>query len=623
VVLTNNETRFFDRLQGCLRDGSLAEADATDARSLFERSGFPSDFWGFGSTLYQSGRPRLMVVRATATPAFENIRNVIQRAISHPRFGDFDLSDLEQCRVQFDFIVDEPAVVDFGSLSESALDSSRFEFGIDGLRIIGGERRRYILPGDAFVSSILGLGQLRRRVERLFPDTPIDQLEFYRFRSESYVSTADGWIRLYRGLPAVTPATEEAISDAATAGVNWIVNNRHPDARFVYYYDAATDSHRDHEHPNRDPETDSYYNLLRHCGGVITMLLAHGLRTSGLPDMSLGSGRGPNLQIAASTETIEAGIDFFTRQLVPYTTGNGSSAAYAYYNKKAKLGGSGIGLYMLALYQRLYQSATYAEQSQLLANHLLNEILDSGEFRYYHVYLDRKVTKAENPSLFSFYYPGEAIIGLANYCQHVCDSDVERDAIYDRIHQSLRFLFVERPRIYQEHYASLPADSWLMMGINDLWDTPQFQREAYSRPVFQDADQMVDHMYAPNCTPYPDYVGSFYYDFGDHPYPDGARAEGLLAAYLLARKAEDRKRTARYLEALRLLAWATLRLCNTRDSAYSVPNPERTIGGIRFKLTRQWFRVDTIQHVASFYLKFLPYFQGSAGVAGTAANRHS
>jgi hypothetical protein len=71
----------------------------------------------------------------------------------------------------------------------------------------------------------------------------------------------------------------------------------------------------------------------------------------------------------------------------------------------------------------------------------------------------------------------------------------------------------------------------------------------------------------------------------------------------------DEERIARYHEALRLLAWATLRLCNTRDSVYSVPNPERTIGGIRFKLTRQWFRVDTIQHVACFYLKFLQCFE--------------
>ncbi|MFK7738166.1 MAG: hypothetical protein AB8B50_19215 [Pirellulaceae bacterium] len=31
----------------------------------------------------------------------------------------------------------------------------------------------------------------------------------------------------------------------------------------------------------------------------------------------------------------------------------------------------------------------------------------------------------------------------------------------------------------------------------------------------------------------------------------------------------------------------------------------KALGGIRFKLTRQWFRIDTIQHVASFYLKHL------------------
>ena len=48
---------------------------------------------------------------------------------------------------------------------------------------------------------------------------------------------------------------------------------------------------------------------------------------------------------------------------------------------------------------------------------------------------------------------------------------------------------------------------------------------------------------------------------------------------------------------------------DTCDSVYSAPNPERTIGGIRFKLTRQWLRIDTIQHVVSFYLKFLPFFE--------------
>ena len=189
VELSCKETDFFDAVHGHLVNGRPVEGKDSDARALFERSELPQNFWGFGLIIYQPGRPRLMVVRASADPAFENIRNVIQRALSHPRFGDFDLADREQCRMQIDFIVDEPAAVEFGSLSETTLDASRFEYGVDGMRIIGSEQRRYILPGDAFVSSILGLGQLRQRVERLFPDTPIDQLAFYRFRSASYLST--------------------------------------------------------------------------------------------------------------------------------------------------------------------------------------------------------------------------------------------------------------------------------------------------------------------------------------------------------------------------------------------------------------------------------------------------
>ena len=64
-----------------------------------------------------------------------------------------------------------------------------------------------------------------------------------------------------------------------------------------------------------------------------------------------------------------------------------------------------------------------------------------------------------------------------------------------------------------------------------------------------------------------------------------------------------------------LVAWAALRLANTRESVYSVPNPDRAIGGIRFKLTRQWFRIDTIQHVASFYLKLLAALAGAGSLA--------
>ena len=126
--------------------------------------------------------------------------------------------------------------------------------------------------------------------------------------------------------------------------------------------------------------------------------------------------------------------------------------------------------------------------------------------------------------------------------------------------------------------------------------------------VFDDADKMIAHMYTHEDAPYPDYVGSFYYQFGDHPYPDGSRCEGLVAAYELARKVGNEQVSKKVWEAMVLGAWSCMHLVNTPESTYSVPNPALTIGGIRLKLTRQWFRIDTIQHVAGFYAKMLPYW---------------
>jgi UDP-N-acetylmuramyl pentapeptide synthase len=667
-------SEFLERVRRQLRNRQV-EAKDSRLRQLFDDAALPQSFWGFAVTIYQPGVDRLMVVRAAQADAFENIRQVIQQIPKHPRFNEFDLSDPTRCRMQVDFIVEEPVSVEFLELSDSVLPETRgasgerlgtreaseeiatveredyalgsptqvqvvstwpvakrltrFELGVDGLRIVKEGKRRYFLPGDAFVKSILGMGQLRRHVQRLFPGDDIGDLMFYRFRSLSFVSGVEEgtWIPLYRGMPPVPEVDDDSLMKAARAGTKWIADNMQSDGRFTYYYDAATDTRRDHEHPARDPETNPYYNLLRHSGGVVTLLLEEAIQPSS----------------PRRRELIERACDFFVEQLVEYSIdepnsfngkpkadasrdsrlrlavkqedeeAEGSSrksvmateAAYALYNRKAKLGGSGIGLYSLALYQRLFDDDRYANDASRLANHVANEVNEQGEFRYYHLYLDQPVAWDENGRYFSFYYPGEAILGLSHYCQHVCQADTERKLILDKTHQALRFLLRDRPRLHKEHYQSLPSDSWLMMGINDLWDVEEFREDEYKQFVFDDADQMVRLMYTEEDTLYPDYVGSFYYHYGDHPYPDGARAEGLLAAYQLALKVGDHERIERFGNACQKIALALLRLCNTPDSVYSAANPGRAIGGIRFKLTRQWFRVDTIQHVASFYLKLL------------------
>ncbi|MCA9122372.1 MAG: hypothetical protein H6822_14485 [Planctomycetaceae bacterium] len=637
--------------------GALAgrEPIARNGRTevLFEAAGVPKALWGFAITLYQATTPRIVVVRARQGTAFENIRATVNQTLRHDRFAQFALQDWTRCRMQVDVIADEPLPVKLAELSESVLpehcDASnkfgieaiseaehhaqrsngccdskawqvqvadwtdaitlkrkftRFELGVDGLRIVKEGKRRYFLPGDAFVRSILGIGQLRRHIQRLFPGDDIESLTYYRFRSLSFVSGTEpeSWLPLYRGLPPVPEVSDASLARAARAGTKWITDSIQSDGRFTYYYDAATDTQCDHEHPARDPDNDPYYNLLRHGGGTITLLLEEQLHQGRLErDAVFGDCRGDERRRRA----IERSLDFFVEQLVAYPTACGKEAAYAIYNRKAKLGGSGVGLCALAMYQRLFEDGRYAGSAERLANHLLNEINEQGEFRYYHVYLDKPVVWEDNQKHFSFYYPGEAILGLSQYCQHVCESASLRPRVFDKMHRALRFLLFERPRLHKQHYQTLPSDSWLMMGINDLWEVAEFRKDEYAQFVFADADQMVRLMYTEDDALYPDYVGSFYYHYGDHPYPDGARAEGLLAAYQLALKVGDQTRIARYRDACHKVASATLRLCNTIESVYSAANPARAVGGIRFKLTRQWFRVDTIQHVASFYLKLL------------------
>ncbi len=652
---TPQQDRFLTALRRSITTDTASNSFVGKAEAnKFRDTGLPPSCWGFAVTLYQPGRERLMVVRVGQKTALDNVRSVLKQIPKHDRFGEFELNDWQRCRMQVDFIVDEPLATDLNTFSDSALpdaapairfemdreqigmlghtqvisampqltQSTRFELGVDGLRIVKDGKRRYFLPGDAFVRSILGMKQLQRHIQRLFPGEELEQLTFYRFRSVSLVSglNADGeqngdaaWLPLYRGMPQreCSPIT---LAEAAQAGTRWIVNNQQADGRFTYYYDAAKDSLRDHEHPGRDPATNPYYNLLRHSGGGITLLLEEEFRRTvpaATPMPTLNRLTSERLQ-----ESITNSLDFFTAQLVPYQTESGDDAAYALYNQTAKLGGSGIGLFSLALFQRLYRDDRYAQAASQAARHLMHEVNPYGEFRYYHVYLDKRVEWPDNQKYFSFYYPGEAILVLSHYVQHVCRSAAERSRILQTLHVTLQFLLRRRPEAHRQHYQSLPADSWLMMGITDLWNIDEFQLNEYQQFVFDDADKMVSRMYTPANGLYPDYVGSFYYEYGDHPYPDGARAEGLLAAYQLAVMTGETERVSRYGDACRAVAVALLRLCNTPDSVYAAPNPKRAIGGIRFKLTRQWFRVDTIQHVASFYLKWLT----TAGTTAVASD---
>lgn len=577
------DAAFLHQLEVAIRSGNNSvDNDVLD--ELFVQTGFPKHYKRLILVLYAPGHKRILVSREVSKTG--KFSSVFQRLLAHSRCA---LMASQPFRLQMDFLLEPALPVDFYAVGMEQSGENHFEIGIDGLVISGVDKKpQFFLPGDAYVRSIMAMGQLRDYMKRAFGEEYLRQAEFKRFRSESYLSGKKTWLRLYRGYPVVGAISKNKIEHAVELAIAHIQTTQEANGKFLYYYDSASDTRRDHEHPKRDLAKNPYYNILRHCGGALTCIYYEKYSRQG-----------------KTLDNICRAIDYLIAQARVQDYG-GRDGAYIYSEKKSKLGGTGIALYLLADYQVLTGDDRYRLWADRFAWHLLNQITASGEFIYYNIYLDKPVSEAENQDYFSFFYPGEAVCGLAKYL-HLVDAE-NREIFFEKLRKALEFLLVVRPKTRASEYSEVPSDGWLMMGIMELWDFEEMRDPIYADFVFSDAGQMIEHMYKVTDAPYPDYAGAFYYNFGDYPYADGARCEGLLGAYELAVKMGDREQVRQIWPALCLAAWAVMHLVNTEDAIYSAKNPAIALGGIRFKYTRQWFRIDTIQHVASFFAKMLPYW---------------
>lgn len=584
------DSDFLRALEAAVRGGA---ADRAEIDRLFGLTGFPQRCARLILVLYAPGCKRILASRAAKNGCLA-FSAVLEPLLAHPRLPELAAQPF---RLQMDFVVEPPRAMDFHAVGSTQTGERHFEIGLDGLMFRDPAGKLHIFPpGDGYVRSVMTMGQLRSHLNGIHGEETLQKAKFERFRTASFISADDAWRRLHRGHPLVGALTKAKVEQAVGLAIDHIQRTQDADGRFLYYYDAALDSRWDHEHPKRHPERNPFYNILRHGGGGLTCAYFEKYTHSG-----------------STLENMRRAIDFLLAQTREQDYA-GRAGAFIYHEKKAKLGGSGIALYLLAEYQLLTGDDRYRSWADKIAWHLVNQITASGEFIYYNIYLDQPVSEAENGKYFSFYYPGEAVCGLAKYLHLAAAGN--REEICARLRKALEFLISVRPGVRADQYTAVPSDSWLMMGIKELWDFPEMRDPLYADFVFADATQMIDHLYKVTDAPCPDYAGAFYYGFGDFPYADGARCEGLLGAYELALKMGEAEKARLIWQALRLAAWAVMHLVNTRDSIYFAQNPHLALGGIRFKYTRQWFRIDTIQHVASFFAKMLPHWDAAEAAGG-------
>ena len=255
----------------------------------------------------------------------------------------------------------------------------RFEPGVTGIKLKLDGQNYFYMPTEAWTNSQMDLKQALNTVLRktyiknltnkiseriqILSETPH---ECYIIKSRAFISYIDEVLPLYRG-NLLYDYSPDAIRDIALKGADWTLKYQQEDGKFLYYYDAKEDNYIDHEHPAR-PLDDLYYNDLRHCGGIITLIRAY--------------------QLTKDTKYLagaKKGLDFSASLTVEHEY-NGKPAGFIYYNDKGKLGGTGMVLISMMKYRVETGDKTYDEYIKKYTRHLLSRIFESGEFLGYYIH---------------------------------------------------------------------------------------------------------------------------------------------------------------------------------------------------------------------------------------------
>lgn len=554
-------------------------------------------------TLFQSGQKFIRYGSKRAD--FETTLNRdVEMLRKNKRFADFDVADEKKCRVMLEFVIDRHQVSP-KNLNSERFDGSRFEIGINGLELRKDGVSYYYMPTDAVALSHMGL---RSVLETLVKKTPIGKLsnsrskrieilskstdyEYYLFRSRAFITYKNECIPLYRGNIRYTEFSYDVLRKQVVKSADWLLANMYDDGRFLYYYDCCEDNYKDHEHPNR-PENNLYYNDLRHCGGIIALIRAYELTSD-------------EKYIKAAKKAVDWSISISREHETQWGKGY-----YAFYNKKSKLGGTGVLLVAMMQYRSFTGDKSYDEYIKGYTRHIMSRVYENGEILGYYIHPQFQggqplinMTDEERKATFSFYYPGEALLGLALFANNFLDDDKLAKEVRKVAQKALDWIVDERPKIYADLFTALPSDAWLMQAIEEWAKDKDFQKQNYINFVFTDAATMVEKTYRHDDSPYIDYEGGYYYEYGDHYFPDGARSEGLVAAYYLAKYLKMDNLAQKLLNACKRVAMCQFHLFNDEINNYSHKNPERSANSIRFKATRQWVRVDSIQHVSCFFAR--------------------
>ena len=557
-------------------------------------------------TLYEDGKKALRWGSKQATLE-ETIQRIIFKIKSSPRFQEFSVTNANRCQIMFEIVTKEYPCNIRNLTTMNMQSRNRFEPGVNGLIYKYNGITRYFMPTEGYTKSIMSVNQLlnymskqcgvAKQTNKISQRVHLmrrEPIEYIFIESDAYITYKDEVLELHRGYPKCElEFSKESLYEKTMKSVDWLVKNMNDDGSFLYYYDPYLNTVVDDIHPKMiDP---LYNNILRHSGGTVSLIRAYELS-------------GDKLYLEKAKDSIEFLISTFRTHEY-----KNKFACYPFFNKKSKLGGAGIGLVAMMQFYIKTSNESYRKEIDGLVRHLLSRVDKDGEMLGYYIhpkFNDGKplINPAEDikKELFSFYYPGEALLGLALYYRHIKNIDKNlKEEIKIKSKMALDFLVDVRPVKYDYMFDSLPADAWLMQAIEEWVKVDGFKKDSYINFVFNDTKVMFEHMYTKKNTNRnnKDYEGGFYYNYGDHVYHDASRNEGIVSAYYLAKYLKDEEKATWIMENMLLSAKGLMQTFHSEKSVYAHIDQKKALHSFRFKLTRQWVRVDSVQHAVCFFTR--------------------
>lgn len=385
----------------------------------------------------------------------------------------------------------------------------------------------------------------------------------YRFTTISSFYDGDSTMSLYRGHRLYNKISGEYLLSSAIRGGQYLTRSVGTNGKFVYVYRPKTDSIPDK------------YNILRHAGTVYAMLELYSVNG----DIEL-------------LKAVNRAIKYLLSSVKPGLTEENNMACVVE-KGFTKLGGNALAIIALAKYTEVTNDRQYMPVLLRLAKWIQNAQKESGEF-----YIQKQTyPDGEIIDFTSQYYPGEALLAMTRI--YALDP---ADHWLDVAEKGANYLI--NIRDYGLTHSALKHDHWLLYALEELY------RYRPDQLYFDHAMQIARSItQSQNRGPkQPDWLGSF--RSPPRSTPTATRAEGLCAAYLLARDYSKPKEAEMILESIRLAVAFQLQTQFMPESVLYLKDPQRSLWGFHKGLTNYEIRIDYVQHNISSLLGYYRIING-------------